>query len=291
MLFLNQSRKYGAKIVYQAPAGDGEGGEGGDGGDGGDGAGDDDEGAGGDGAGDDEGAAAKLKADNAKLLKETMKRKKELTTLRSELDSLKSTLGDVDVDEYKRLREEAATRKAEEQSEEQKRLEAKGEWDRLKAQMVEQHQTRLTELQGQLDELTGSRDELTSQIHELTIGNSFGQSKYIADELNLSVAKTRQLYGSQFEYTESGVVAYDKPAGAKDRTMLVDEKGEPLDFDSAIAKIVDADPDRELLKKAVVKGGAGSRGNQGRTTDEGDKGTKGLGRIQAGLSSAIGAKK
>jgi hypothetical protein len=141
------------------------------------------------------------------------------------------------------------------------KLEAKGEWDRLKQQMADQHAADIAARDQAMTAAQSQVSELQSQIAELTVGNAFGQSKFIADELTLSVAKARRIYGAHFEFKDGAVVAYDKPAGAKERTVLVDSKGEPLSFDAALSKLVDGDPDKDTLIKSKLRAGAGSSTN------------------------------
>jgi hypothetical protein len=100
---------------------------------------------------------------------------------------------------------------------------------------------------------------LKGQISNLTVGSAFAQSTYIKDDLVIPPSKVKSLYGSHFEFQDGRAVAYDKPAGVAERTMLVDAKGDPLDFESAIKKIIDADPDRDQLLKSKIKPGSGSR--------------------------------
>jgi hypothetical protein len=77
------------------------------------------------------------------------------------------------------------------------------------------------------------------------------------------------------------VVAYDKPAGATDRTVLVDGSGNPLSFDKAIERIVDADPDRDTLRKSKMRAGAGSNNDGGKPPVNIGSGRE---RIQAALA-------
>ncbi|MEZ2310755.1 DUF6651 domain-containing protein [Paraburkholderia sp. RCC_158] len=254
---------------YWAPQGD-EGGAGSGGGAGGEGGGEG--GAGGAGAGtgnaggeggqggqgDPAPTGGKKPTDTeAALLREVMDKKEKLKTKDAELATAAARLKEFDGLDPKELRALVQAKKDAEVAQ----LEAKGQWDALKSQMVEQHGAALKERD---DKLTASEQRaagLESQIAELTVGNAFGSSKFISDELTLSVAKARRVYGSHFEFQDGQVVAFDKPAGAKDRHVLVDAKGEPLAFDAALAKLVDIDPDKDSLLKSKLKAGAGSNTN------------------------------
>lgn len=242
----------------------GEGGGSGGGGTGGEGGADDGEGSGAGAAGAGEGAGADdgKKGDSrefsseeaAKLLKENMKRKEEQRKLAEENASLKQALAQfegVDVAELKKLAAERAAA-------EEERLKKSGEWDRLKAQIVEAHAREKQELAEKMKERDEALAISKALIEDLTIGNAFGNSKYIPDDLLIPPSKARALYSGHFEFAEGQLVGYDKPAGAKDRTMLIDGAGNPLSFEVALEKIIKADPDYPSIAKSKMKPGANS---------------------------------
>lgn len=212
----------------------------------------------------------------AALLKEVMEKKAALQRAKEKADALERTKAElegklkqfdgVDLDEVKTLIQERKDRELAE-------LEKKGEWNRLKAQMLEAHNEELNRIRAEseakikeLEEVTGKS---TKQIHELTIGRSFSESTFIREDLTLTPSKARVIYGSHFELQDGKIVAYDKPAGDANRTMLIDGDGEPLDFNKAIAKLVEADPDRDNLLRSKIKAGSGS---------DNDPGAKGKGK-------------
>lgn len=238
-----------------------EGGEGGDGGGGG---------------GDDAAAteAARLKAEQdakdkgapkqpsdreAELLKEVMGKKETIKGLQKQLDEAAARFEGIDPDAVRKLLED---QKAAERTE----MEKRGEFDRVKAQMAEEHNKQIAALKKQVEDsvnpLQSENTSLKSQIQELTVGRSFGDSSYIR-QLTLTPAKARVVYGSHFEVNESGqIVGYDKPAGSSERTMLVDANGSPLSFESSIQRIVEADSDYEDLIRSNLRPGTGSQGNE-----------------------------
>lgn len=238
----------GAGAGADAGAGAGGGGAGGAGGAAG-GAGEGGAGEGGEGDG-----GKKPTDEEARLLKEVMDKKNKLKDAQSRIGQLEVELkkfDGIDLDAMKALLQE-------QKNSETKKLEEKGEWDRLKAQMNDEHGKQLDLLKNDAEDAKGEVAKLKDVIAELTVGNSFSSSQFIKDELTMPVSKTRVLYGPHFEFVDGNVVAYDKPVGGKDRTMLVDAKGDPLGFDAALKKIVDADPDRDQLLKSKMKPGAGS---------------------------------
>lgn len=221
------------------------------------------------------------------LLKESMGRKEKIKDLESRLttsaDALKAWEGLDPADVRKLVQERKAA--------EQQQLEDKGEFTKLRQQILEAHAGETKTLNEQIAALNSKVSENLSHIDALTIGQAFSASKFIADELVLTPSKARTIYGAHFERDAEGtVVAYTRPAGNKDRAPLVDGQGNPLSFDQALLKIVDADPDRDALKKAKTKAGAdsGSSGSK-KTEDHGDIGA-GVSRIAAALNAG-GLKK
>lgn len=233
----------GAEGGTDTPASSKEGGEGG-------------EKSGDDGKGTESGDAGKggMSDSDAKLLKELMAQKNRAKELAAELEGAKKRLSDFDgVDPAKARKlladEEEAARKA---------AEARGEYDRLLAQMGERHQAEQAALNGRLSEAQTTVSALQREIAELTVGSAFSGSAFVNSDLTLTATKARVIYGSHFEYKDGKVVGYDKPAGASDRTMLVSSTGEALSFDEALRALVEKDPDRDRLLRGKAKAGAGS---------------------------------
>lgn len=248
-------------IKYHNPT-DGEGndlggGSGGAGeGKGGEGAGADDDGK---GVTDDKGGEGKGESKptdaEAKLLKEVMDKKARIKSQDGKISELESKLKQfegIDPESIRNLLKEK-------QDEETRKLEEKGQWDSLKKQIVEAHTKELGTVGEKLTAAQSEVQRLQGVIAELTVGNAFASSQFIKEDLTMPVSKTRVLYGSHFEFQDGKVVAFDKPAGSADRTVLVDGKGDPLDFESALKKIVDSDPDRDQILRSKMKTGAGSK--------------------------------
>lgn len=226
-----------------------------------------------------DGDAEKPTDREAKLLKETMQRKERIKELETQLQAF----GDVTPDRIKALVEAETARQAEEANREKADLEARGEFDRLKEMMATEHQTTLTAKEQELNELRELNATLVKSIEEMTVGSDFGNSKFIADELLLTPTKARVIYGQHFEVKDGKVIGYDKPAGAKDRTALVGGDGNPLSFDVALRKLVEADPDRDSLIRAKAKPGAGSAKPEAGAPEK--TVASGVSRISVGLAS------
>lgn len=261
--------------------GDGGSGDGGEGG--GEGAGDgnnkpDDK----SGSGDDgtnKGGARKMSDEEARLLKENMKKKEQLDKANQQLKQIQDQLKAFDgIDP-------AAVKKmlAEQKTAEEKALEAKGDWERLKARMAEEHGKEVNTLQEQIKALSEQLGSTKGTINELTIGTQFSQSKFISDELTLTPAKARVIYGEHFDIEEGKLVAYDKPRGSANRTALVDQYGNAVGFDDALKKIIDADPEKDHLLKSKLKPGAGSDSKKPTAPAKGDENPDSISKIAQGL--------
>lgn len=220
--------------------------------------------------------------EEARLLKENMKKKEELKKTQDELAALRKQFEGIDPEAVRKLLADQKT--AEEQA-----LEKKGDYERLKTRMAEEHGKEVKTLKEQIEQLSGELNGYRSQINELTVGTQFSQSKFIAEELTLTPAKTRVIYGDHFEIEDGKVVAYDKPRGDKNRTPIVDQYGNTLAFDEALRKIIEGDPEKDHLLKSKVKPGAASdskkpdgKPTKAQNTDAISKigaGLKGLGQI------------
>jgi hypothetical protein len=226
----------------------------------------------------------------AKLLKESMARKAKIDELEKKLKSYEG----VDPEEFKKLKEAEATAAEARKAAEKAELEKRGEFDRLKQQMIAEHENAMKALRDEIAAAKAADAAKHGQIVELTIGQAFANSKFITDELTLTPRKTRSVYGDHFEVKDGAVVAYDKPAGASNRTVLVDGRGEPLSFEEAIKKLVEADPDRDSMLKSKLKagsgasgGGAGAGGTPKGGAGEGNKPTDSLSRIRTGLGKSF----
>lgn len=275
---MNKRTKFLLKAhgLYRDEAGDGTGTGGGGTGDGASGAG---AGAGA-GTGDD-GKGSKPSDAEAKLLKDLMKQKEAAKTLQQQIEQANAQLKQFEGLDPVKIRELVA---AQEEAA-RKELEKKGDYDRLTQQMAQRHAQELEAARAEASSVKQSAATLQQQIAELTVGTAFASSPFVKDGLTLTPSKARVIYGSHFEFKEGKVVGYDKPAGAAERTPLVDGSGNPLVFDAALKHLVENDPDKEQLIRSTVKPGAGS-GTQpakGKPNSDQERQLTPLERISAGL--------
>lgn len=227
--------------------------------------------------------------DEAKLLKDVMKHKTRASELEAQLSQVNEKLKQFEGIDAAKVR----ALLAEQERLETERLEKAGEYDRLLKQMAERHTQEKTALQQEKEAEAREKAALQGQIAELTVGNSFASSKFVQEDLTLTPTKARVIYGSHFEFKDGQVVGYDKPAGAKDRTMLVSSTGEPLAFEDAMKRIIEADPDRDHLIRSKMKPGASSStSTKGSKKAESERATQlsSVERIAAGLKALAPAK-
>lgn len=224
----------------------------------------------------------KTKKAGAELLKENMKRKEKERALSEQL----AQYGDIAPLRARQLLEAEQAAENARREAEQAELERRGEFEAVKKQMIQAHQDELTERDERYAVLESENAALKSQLVEMTVGASFSNSTFLRDKVLMTPAKARVVYGSHFEVGEDGsVVGYDKPAGHKDRAVLVDGEGNTLPFESAIERIVRSDPEADAVMRSEAKQGAGSSSKathkvvQQKPKSTMDKLTSGLGKI------------
>lgn len=239
----------------------------------------------------------------AELLREVMKKKEKIEALSTEkteiaqkFEELNKRFEGIDPDAVKQLQEDLEKRRAEDEKRREQELEGSGDWKTLRTELEEKHKSQVDQIieqknakfQSELEKLKAERDEAiksansqNSVIEELTIGNAFNVSQYVGKQLVPSPTKVRKLYGEHFDVVNGKVQAFDKPRGAEKRHQLVDGDGKPLNFEMALQKIVESDPDKDTILRATQSSGSGSDTNN-RTSSSSPVG-KGLSRIQSSL--------
>lgn len=233
---------------------------------------------------------ANMSKEKEELLGDVMKKKSKLT----ESEKLLKEYGEISPDKVRELLDRERQAEEARVAAEREAAERAGDFERVKEMMAEQHRREVEELKANLTTKSSREGELVSVINELTIGNSFSGSGFIRDNLLLSPAKARTLYGGHFDSEDGKIVAYDKPRGAANRTPLVDSQGNNLDFEAAIEHIIQNDPDKDSILKSKMKKGAGSRSANVEGDGDGkakDDGLYGSSRISATISQFTGLKR
>jgi hypothetical protein len=221
-------------------------------------------------------AAEAAKGGDKGLLREVMEKKNKI----KELEATIARFDGIDPDAVRALLDEKRAAELAAQ-------EAAGNFTRVKEMMVEEHTKATRTLAEQIADLQKQLASRDDTINELTVGRSFSESKFIGEDLVLTRGKARQLYASHFAVIDGKIVGYDKPADAKERTMIVGGDGNPVTFEDAIKRIIDADPEKDSLYRDKAKPGAGSLTAKVGEVKEPtkDKGIRGVERILAGLNA------
>lgn len=190
---------------------------------------------------------AKTDEEKAQLLKDVMKWKEKARTAEAEAKKYEG----IDPEKARKALEAQAAA-------ERKELEAKGEYQRIIQQVADESQAKVKAAEDKVAEVQAQLEALQESIQRSDIASRFANSTFVRDSLVISGAKVQNLYGAHFDVVEGELVAYDKPRGEKDRTPLVDDKGQNLPFEAALEKVVKSDPEWERLTKANLKKGPGS---------------------------------
>jgi hypothetical protein len=192
----------------------------------------------------------------------------ELKAAKAEADKLKA-----DAAALKKSQEEEALRKA-------------GDFEALKARIIEEHKAETAGSKAKIDELQNAVDLMHQRVVQTTLTAAFAASRFVTGETVFSPTKAMLIYGSNFDVEDGRVVGYDAPKGAAKRTMLVDGRGQPLAFDEAIKRLVEADPDRDTVLRSKQKPGSGQQAyNGGKAPPAKDDQPRGVHRIAANLGS------
>jgi len=224
----------------------------------------------------------------AELLKDVMKHKGKAKETAEELANLKKKYEGVDLEEYASIKnKQAEADKAAAAAEEQRLLDS-GEFDKVKAQMIEQHKAALAALNEVAAGDKSALEKANSTINDLTVGAKFSESKFIADDTVYTNSVARKLYGEYFDIEDGKVVGYDKPRGHSERAPIVDASGENVSFDDAMMRIVNADPDKDDILISKLKPGAASNpGRGGPPEEKKTDATTSREKISSGLSNLV----
>lgn len=161
---------------------------------------------------------------------------------------------------------------------------AEGNFEKLREIQNEEHQAALKAANEAKEAAEKRATDVLTQLNNERVKTAFGNSKFLADETILSPSKAQRLFVDHVEFENGQVVVYDAPKDAAKRAKIMDAKGNPLDFDTAIKKVVEADPDKDTLLKSKVKPGANSKTDAAKPTIEQDRHSK----LSAGIAKLRG---
>jgi chemotaxis protein histidine kinase CheA len=171
----------------------------------------------------------------------------------------------------------AAAKKAEKE-----RAQAENNVEALRKIQQEEHDAAIAAVVAERDAARQEAQTVASQLTRVRTENAFNGSKFINDETILTGAKAQRLFGDYVEVEDGQVVVYDAPAGEAKRAKIMDSKGNPLPFNDAIKKVIEADPDKDSLLKSKTKPGAGTKTVDGKSQEQA-KGDR-LSRLSQGLA-------
>jgi hypothetical protein len=249
-------------------------------------------------AAEDAARRSNLTDNEAKLLKEQMatKAKLEEATKKAEEAAAKlKAFEGLDPEKVKELVAASNAAEAAKKAAEEENLRKAGEFDRLKAMMVEEHKKETESLATEVTTTKTALEQAQNAINDLTVGASFSNSSYIKDELILTPTYARKIFGEYFDVEDRKPVGYDKPRGAANRTKLVNGSGEPMPFEDAIKKIIEASPDKDQLLRSKLMPGSSTKtldvSARQREAERKATGPTGMARIQAALEAGAIKKK
>jgi hypothetical protein len=161
---------------------------------------------------------------------------------------------------------EKAKKEAEKAAKEAERARAQAENDveALRRIQNEEHKAELDRIAAERDAERTRAQSVEAELTRVRTENAFNGSKFINEETILTGAKAQRLFGDYVEVEDGKVVVYDAPRGEAKRARVQDSKGNSLSFNEAIAKVINADPDKDSLLKSKTKPGAGTSTTEGK---------------------------
>jgi hypothetical protein len=213
----------------------------------------------------------------------------ELEALRAELAAAREATAKFDGIDPEVARENA--RKIEEaaaaaREAEEAKARAEGNFERLRELQNEEFEARLAALTEERDAARAEVVDLRTTAQKATVSKTFASSEFFSKETILSVSKAERLYGDFVEIEDGEVVVYDAPRGTAKRAKVMDARGNPLAFDVAIKKVVDAEPDKDTILKSKVNPGGGSKTVDGKQTPP--QSNDRLAKLASGLAALRG---
>lgn len=176
----------------------------------------------------------------------------ESASRRKEIDSLKDQLKVFDGLDATQAREAI---------EKLGKIDAKALIDAGQVDVVKEEMKKAYE--AQLNDEKSRSTQLENQLKQYIVGQSFGDSQFIAEKLNIPVDMARSFFGANFVVNDQNkVVALNDPNNKDSIIYSEANPGEPASFDEALAKFVNAYPNKDQILK--------SSGNQGGGTSAGE---------------------
>lgn len=189
----------------------------------------------------------------------------EIERLTNELNAAKAAAAKFDGIDPEVARENAkkvAEAETARRTAEAEKAKAEGNFERLRELQNEEHEAKLVAARTERDTAQAERAQAIADAALARREAAFARSEFFAKETILSPTKAERLYGDYVEIENGRPVVYDAPKDAAKRTKFMDSKGNPLAFDVAMKKVVDAEPDKDTFIKSKMQPGGGSRTEQ-----------------------------
>ena len=127
-----------------------------------------------------------------------------------------------------------------------------GQVDVVKAEMSKAYEA-------QLSEEKAKSTQYESQLKQYIVGQSFGDSKFISENLVIPTDMARSFFGAHFVVNDQNkVVALSDPNNKDSVIYSAANPGEPASFDEALAGFVNAYPNRDSIMKGSGNQGGGA---------------------------------
>ena len=208
----------------------------------------------------------------------------ELARVKAELDETRARFAGIDPAAAKEAMKKVSAAETAARNAEKAKAEAEGNWTRLREIAQEEHNAQVTAAAERATAAEARAAQAEARANDLFVSSAFANSDFIREKLILTPGKAQRLFGDHVDIVDGDIVVYDKPRGASGRNKVMDSKGKPLPFDVAIAKVVEADTDKDRLLKTSIKPGANSKGNNERANVETDRRSK----FERGIAQLIG---
>jgi hypothetical protein len=227
-------------------------------------------------------AAASNSDDKDAALTAANEELERLRALAASFDGIDPAVARANAEKVAKAEKDAAAAAKAARDAEKARAAAENDVAKLREIQNEEHTAAIAAVTAERDQARQEAQDVRSEITRLRTENAFANSQFITEDTILSPAKAQRLFGDYVEVEDGQVVVYDAPRGDAKRARVQDSKGKSLPFNDAIAKVINADSDKDTLLKSKVTPGAGSKTTDGKPPV---KPTTGLDKLRAGIAA------
>lgn len=208
----------------------------------------------------------------------------ELEKVKAELATARAEAAKFDgIDPVKAKADAAAVAAAEKAKleAEKAKAEAEGNFEKLKELQDAETASRLEAANAATEQAKADAEAARKEARNARLSAAFATSKFLDAETILTPGKAEAIYGAHVEIENGVPIVFDAPSTAAKRAKIMDAKGNPLPFDQAMKKVIEADPDKDALLKSKIAPGGGSKTVDAPSSEKraGDR----LSRLAAGI--------